>query len=95
MANVRDELLNLSSSYQEFLDVAGLLGVQADIVSDAVRHDPASAHLAPLAARLQAQILAVVQRVTDEFPPELFAAMETAEEGAGEHDAVREDQDEV
>jgi hypothetical protein len=81
MTNGRDELLNLCCSYQEFLDVAGLLGVQADIAGDAMREDPALAQLAPLAARLQAQILAAVQRIADEFPPELLAAMERAEAG--------------
>ena len=43
MAHVHDELLNLFCSYQEFLDVAGLLGVQADIAGDAVRQAPALA----------------------------------------------------
>jgi hypothetical protein len=95
MANGRDELVNLLCSYQEFLDVAGLLGVQATIAGDAVRQDPALAQLAPLAARLQTQILAAVQRVADEFPPDLLAAMERAEAGPEAHNTVREDQDAI
>ena len=95
MANSRDELLNLCCSYQEFLDVAGLLGAQAAIAGDAMREDPALAPLAPLATRLQAQILAAVQRIADEFPPELLAAMESAEAWPEAHDVGQEDQDTI
>jgi hypothetical protein len=84
MANGREALIHLSSSYQAFVDAANALRLQAGIVCAAVEQDPALAYLAPLAACLQEQALEAVLRLNDACQPDLSGAMKTAQEGAAE-----------
>jgi hypothetical protein len=76
--------MNFANKYDAIIEAVYELRGAADVVLDATVKDPDLTHLAPLAAQVPENLLAVLDSLLDAIPGELGNAMEAAQEFAGE-----------